>query len=248
MLTSYPSAYTEAIKKLEERFGCPYVIADSFRHKLEAWPKIQANNGEKLMEYADFLQQCEIAFTSVPQLSKLDDIREMKYFSNTLPKHLINKWSTKAGEKNRSTKVYPLFSEYVEFVYSEAILATDSNTSVSAILAAGRQRQRSTPTKDSTVNKTNSSEGSSYSKKPSGSVFGTYKAICHKCPELSNHITADCRLVCKMPQSELLEFISSAKLCKKCLRKGHTDDACNTKRRCRVCKLTNHCSFQHIQI
>ena len=54
-------AYKKAREVLEKRFGDPFAVADSFRDKLEQWPRIPNRDPSALRKFADFLGQCEAA-------------------------------------------------------------------------------------------------------------------------------------------------------------------------------------------
>lgn len=52
------SAYASACEILEERYGNPFMIAKSYRDKLQAWPKIGSKDSFELREFVDFLRSC----------------------------------------------------------------------------------------------------------------------------------------------------------------------------------------------
>ena len=54
-------AYEQARNLLDERFGDPFIVANAFRDKLDAWPDIAPRDGSALRKFADFLRQCNTA-------------------------------------------------------------------------------------------------------------------------------------------------------------------------------------------
>ena len=55
---STEEAYDSAMKILNDRFGNPFIISETFRDKLESWPKVGSNDANALRRLADFLRQC----------------------------------------------------------------------------------------------------------------------------------------------------------------------------------------------
>ena len=112
------SAYIEAKKTLERRFGHPAVVAETFRKKLEQWPKIGPRDGSALREYADFLKTCELAMQSVDHLETLDKQHDNKQLIKVLPSWIQPKWGVKVREyqvKHGDHK-FPPFTEFVRFI------------------------------------------------------------------------------------------------------------------------------------
>ena len=52
------SAYEDALKTLHEEFGRDDLVEDSFRDKLEQYPKIQSKDQVSLKKYSYFLKRC----------------------------------------------------------------------------------------------------------------------------------------------------------------------------------------------
>lgn len=51
-------AYKEAWKKLDQRYGQPFVVQRAFRDKLLKRPKISSKDAEGLRTFSDFLNAC----------------------------------------------------------------------------------------------------------------------------------------------------------------------------------------------
>ena len=92
------SAYVEAKKTLERRFGHPAVVAETFRKKLEQWRKLGPRDGSALREYANFLKTCELVMQSVEDLETLDNQHDNKQLIKFLPCWIHPKWGVKVRE------------------------------------------------------------------------------------------------------------------------------------------------------
>lgn len=58
---------------LEKRFGNRFIIADTFRTKLNQWNKLAANDAEELQQFSNFITQCVAAKEEILELGSLDD-------------------------------------------------------------------------------------------------------------------------------------------------------------------------------
>ena len=63
-------AYLQAKRKLRERFGNPFRIAQAYRKKIYQWPKIGPYDSEGLKKFADFLDNCKTAMQSTEYLKR----------------------------------------------------------------------------------------------------------------------------------------------------------------------------------
>ena len=86
-------AYMKAKKLLSNRYGNPFTVADSYRKKIDTWPKIPPNDASGLRKYSDFLLHCQTAMETIGYLNILNDPNENQKMVRKLPKHLIVRWS-----------------------------------------------------------------------------------------------------------------------------------------------------------
>ena len=233
-------AYQLARRNLEEIYGDPVDICEAFRDKLEFWPQISKNDAKSLRLYSEFLSQCLLTMSSVTELSKLNDPRDMKRLPHVLPDHLISKWSTKAGNiKYRKEEV--TFRDYVEFIKKESFLANSNTTSVNAFMKSSskstsqkKSPQNQSMKNDATALSTQTEEsGSKNQKSTDHKQSGKPKVICHHCGSADSHNTSDCFQLRKLSDSDLLEWIKKEFLCFRCLRKGHGKSKCKVKLECK---------------
>ena len=112
-------AYQEALQTLHDEFGREDMIENSFRDRLEEWPKIANRDQDALKKYSYFLRQCLAAQRTIPKLQVLDDKRENKKFIKALPGWLANRWIYYVAEQEEKGG-FPPFSRYATFVAHEA--------------------------------------------------------------------------------------------------------------------------------
>ncbi|XP_026085077.1 uncharacterized protein LOC113060402 [Carassius auratus] len=68
--------YKDAWRKLDQRYGPPFVVQRAFRDKLSKWPKISSKEAEGLRIFSDFLNACLQATPHVKGLEILSDCEE----------------------------------------------------------------------------------------------------------------------------------------------------------------------------
>lgn len=78
-------AYTEARKKLKERFGHSAILSTEFESKLTNWPKIGNNDAKSMQEFSDFLQQVELATEHIPNLKIFEYSSKLQSLVEKLP-------------------------------------------------------------------------------------------------------------------------------------------------------------------
>ena len=69
---SSDSAYKEARKLLDHRFGNPVHVAEAYKSSLRKWSKIGDGNSSGLQEFSDFLVRCEEAMKTMNSMGDLD--------------------------------------------------------------------------------------------------------------------------------------------------------------------------------
>ena len=84
LLTTVDS-YDEARALLEERYGDPFLVANAFGDKLDAWPKIPIRDGQALRKFTNFLRQCQMAMQTIGGLEILNDNREIRKLVMKVP-------------------------------------------------------------------------------------------------------------------------------------------------------------------
>ncbi|PIK59809.1 hypothetical protein BSL78_03264 [Apostichopus japonicus] len=86
------SSYEEARSLLQERYGNPIVVMDAFRSKLEAWPKIQPNDGLAFVNLATFWVSVKQPFRWWQGSCTLNGSWENRKLLTKLPSWLVTRW------------------------------------------------------------------------------------------------------------------------------------------------------------
>ena len=142
-------AYEEARALLEERYGNQFIVTDAFRNKLDAWPQIPPRDGNSLRRFSDFLRQCKVAITQIPELEVLNDSRENKKLLQKLPDWVVNRWSRIVSMSRKEKGKFLSFAQFVDFISEEAGIASDPVTSLESLKGMmqkdGNNQDKSTP-------------------------------------------------------------------------------------------------------
>ena len=241
-------AYIEAMARLESRFGDPFQVANAFRDKLEKWPKVTNNDSTGLRRLADFLEQCQMAMTTVDGLRILDDEREMRKVLVKLPDWLIARWGRRARDYREEYGRHPPFGTLTSFLQREADIACDPVTSLQALkMNHSKDSHRKEDVKDTKkmYGKTRLSfktETKESPKSKSKAKEGKEKNLkdvkrdpkpCLFCQEA--HLLNECSVFGKKDQKEKEQFIVDHKLCFACLKPGHMSRDCRFRAFCKVC-------------
>lgn len=125
--------FSKAKALLEERYGSEYMIANSFRTKLESWPKIRQFDAVGIRKFSDFLRQCSVAMESVKGLHVLNDERQNQLLLKKLPEWLVTRWGRKAASYRSHNMCFPSFRVFSDFISAEADIMNDPITSVKSL-------------------------------------------------------------------------------------------------------------------
>ena len=233
------TAYQEARIILEERFGHPFLITESFRDKLEAWPKVKLPS--ELRRFSDFLGQCQVAMTCVPGLEILNDCRENRKLLRKLPDWVVRKWSKVVVQ---TVGRYPSFAEFSNFIRSESDMANHPITTMceeKKPFKSQREKARclSTDTKEKPkqqdrTNVRSFKEHTSPVKENTPSVKDYSPKPCFLCSK-TDHQLVSCPEFLAKSLEERKKYVQDNRLCFGCLRKGHRLKDCQRRIRCTTC-------------
>lgn len=229
-----PDAYDLAKSVLKERYGDPFVIAESYRTQLEKWPKVKINDNKGLQKYADFLRQCSAIMATNPQLQILNDVRENQRLVEKLPFMLSSSWNRKIVEIKERDKKFPTFQQFVDFLTREAKILNEPTAPHSAALPEVTTRN-TTPSDRKPRPGTHAKAFNT-----AAAAAQPTKVVCLHCKK--HHSTADCFSLAITDKK--IEFIKEHGLCYKCLKKGHLANVCKVKLTCKKCK-GNHSTVNH---
>ena len=115
--------YETAINRLQERFGAPYRIADSFVESLLNGPVVKPNDVEGLVNFADELVKCQSILGQLQFQSNLDSTDTLKQVAHRMPNYLYAKWVDVAADILANNK-QPRFFDLVNFIKARARVAS----------------------------------------------------------------------------------------------------------------------------
>ena len=233
------TAYQEARKLLEARFGNPIYVVEDYKSKLLDWPQVSEGNSVGLREFSDFLIRCEEAAKSIGAISDLDSTQVLRQVSAKLPSYSGVKWCRHAHDHQTKKEKRISFHELVKFVKEEAELANDPVFSPDALR---RERQKSSG-KEKPVRKPRDTRGSSSTHATSTSSPSVADAprsehpsqakTCLLCD--SNHPVSKCQKFLSKTLEARVEFIRKNNLCFKCFKGGHVSSRCKSSVSCDEC-------------
>ena len=231
------AGYKKARAVLENRYGDDFKIAESFRKKLETWPKIAPVDHQGLQRFSDFLNQCQTAMLQIEDLKYLNDPRELAKLADKLPIHLLRQWQKRCGNFKAERKIFPRFEEFADFVLQQSELANDP------VIHCTRQKQTG-PNKTAKVLATHATpkEENQSSRNRPQRVQQTNK-LCTFC-QSKEHFLARCPQFAKETKERRIEYLKKENRCFKCIRQNHYARNCPRPHKCEVCG-ENHPTCLH---
>lgn len=231
-------AYRQVRRKLQERFSTEQDIAGIFKKRLRQWPALREPDGEKLQEFADFLDHIKSSRTSVKGLYSLDEKEQNESMCQKLPHDIKLKWVEILNQRRMAKQEYPSFSDFVDFVQTQAFTYTNPIMRRQATKFNlksqsdnnGKSGQRPTPPIRSYHTAYVDSQGP---KKP----------YCHFCQN-NNHPISECGEFAKKSYEERMKFVSSNRLCFRCAKHRGLAKDCKGKMVCEICGK-NHVTVLH---
>ncbi len=237
MLLDGDDAYLKAKEMLAKRFGDPFVVATSFRKRLDDWKPIAFNDAIGLRKYADFLVQCEAAMKKISGLNVLNDVQENHKMISKLPKWLSTRWARVVYKSREEEKKFPTFSKFVKFLVTESNIACDPvNIKVGRNNEETKKpflpRQRAEIGTGRRNFATNSEEGNSNNGSPPKNEI-TASNSCQLCK--GTHDLNSCKQFHEMDIQKRKKFAKDKGLCFSCLGQGHLSKQCKQRKKCETC-------------
>ncbi|XP_062848434.1 uncharacterized protein LOC134310729 [Trichomycterus rosablanca] len=227
-------AYNDAWKKLNRRYGQPFIIQRAFREKLSDWPKLQSKDAEGLRDFSDFLNACLQAMPHVKGLDILNDCEENQKLTLKLPDWLATRWNRQVTIALTEGKEFPCFQDFVQFMTLEAEIACNPITSTFALRSSESYNdQRNTKIKRNkasvlntqTLEDSNDHPANQERKKTQCMLCHDTGHYLHKCPEFMSKSLESRRA-----------YVKDNRLCYGCLRLGHGAKECRRRHTCELCK------------
>ena len=209
-------AYERAVGLLDKRYGNTFMVAEAFRDKLLAFPKIQARDNKSLRRFSDLLQQIVIVMDQVKGLDILNDCRENKRLLEKLPDWLLQRWTRIVADHPAD---YPAFERFADFIMKEADIACHPITST----LTGSHRKQDVQERQNAGSRTLASVTKENDLK--------FCLLCKK----TNHDLHSCILFKKNTPQERNTFLMKNGICFGCLTHGHKSKDCKRRSTCERC-------------
>ena len=243
---SSDSAYKEARKLLDHRFGNPVHVAQVYKPSLRKWPQISDRNSSGLQEFSDFLVRCEEAMKTMNSMGDLDSTQTLLQISAKLPSYSGVKWCRHAHEAQTKTKTIT-FSDFVRFVKEEAELANDRIFSPDALkkernktaIANQPRFGRKIRPKSKGID---GASGTSLATRglPIESKIASEKSH-QPCPLCEDQYSVvKCSSFLKKSVDQRSDVIHEKGLCYSCFKRGHMSAGCLGRFTCEECGRCHH--------
>ena len=115
--------YDRAIKQLSDRFGSKHMVAASYIAEIKQGPKVQPNNVEALLEFADSLDTAYVVLSQLDYTSDVNSTDTIGSCVRRLPQYIANKWVDQAAKITLEQYREPQFLDFVNFVKAQASVA-----------------------------------------------------------------------------------------------------------------------------
>jgi len=241
LATNSETAYLEARKLLDRRFGNPEIVAENFKSKLRHWRQISDGDSRGLQDFSDFLIRCEEAMKTMNSMSELNSTQFLMTMSAKLPSYSGVKWCRHAYDLRAKSGCPVSFKDFSAFVKQEAEVANDPIFSPDALK---KERKKTFPNYNSRQRPP--------AEKSTGRTFAsstipeiprtlTQPASYSHCPECNgSHILQKCEKFISASVDERHRMIKTRGLCFRCLRPGHISSKCSSKSSCKECNKHHH--------
>ncbi|XP_070410207.1 uncharacterized protein [Nothobranchius furzeri] len=228
-------AYQDAWKKLNHRFGQPFVIQRAFRERLYNWPRIQSKDAEGLRNFSDFLNACQDAMSHVKGLDILNDCEENQKLVHKLPDWLTSRWNRLATQSLNEKQEFPSFKEFASFLSTEAEIACNPITSLYALHLSDSSTERRN-VRDEKRNKASAFTIQTVANEDEQRLdYQKAKISCILCQD-TTHQLHGCSRFTEMSLIERQTYVKEKKLCYGCLKPGHGAKDCRHRHYCDICK------------
>ncbi|KAK3724970.1 hypothetical protein QZH41_005872 [Actinostola sp. cb2023] len=249
---SSDSAYQEARKLFDHRFGNPVHVAESYKASLRKWPQISDGDGDGLQQFSDFLVRCKEAMKTMQSMDDLDTAQTILQASAKLPSYAGVKWCRHAHEAQTKKKRTVTFRDFAKFVQEESELANDPIYSPDALKRERRKTignparsryNRSSPQANNkpvgfNSNSFATSAARPYKPSPPSQSTAAPSLSCPQCD--GQHALTKCNRFLKSSVDERSETIRAKGLCFGCFKRGHISSKCPSRPSCEECGKRHH--------
>ncbi|XP_043211440.1 uncharacterized protein LOC122375923 [Amphibalanus amphitrite] len=210
--------YERAKQLLEERYGSPLRLIDSYVEKVRAWGRVPPGDVEALDRFALFLTEVLNAMSGVA-MSDFEHPSTLRLIISKLPPYLQDRWLREVDRLGQTERRMARFSDVVGFLTAEVRVRKNPFFGFRPAESNYRTDSSGAPRRHA-VNVTQVTSGSEL-------------ASCVFCG--GSHGVADCRALGSRPWRERRGLLMQHRLCFACARRGHQARLCRKPQRCRVC-------------
>ena len=230
-------AYQGAWATLRDRYGHPFKIQQSFRKKLDNWPRVNPKDVTSLQKFADFLKSCCDAVPYVDGLQVLNDCMENQKMLSKLPEWMVSRWNRVATESLDVAGTFPSFAKFVTFVVKEARVANNPVSSTYAVRSQEGNEKRDTRIHGHEKREVTRGKGTVLVTKAKVNMDNNREYIPKPCSLCSkaDHQLEKCPQFLSKPLEGRKMFVQESRLCYGCLKKGHISRDCRRRLKCEEC-------------
>ena len=222
--------YSEARKRLDNRYGDKFLLAQSYLKKLDQWPVVRGDDVKRLDEFTTFLIGCRNAMLSTDGVKVLDFPSSLRLIVSKLPIYLQDRWARCADAIIHQERVAVTFDRLVTFLEREIRIKLNPLFGKAAIADHTKKTDKS---KGAASQAKKSIMSAATITKPDKVVVSSSQSLCTFCE--FPHSFVDCRKFRKILHKDKLAFLLKHKLCFNCLQEGHRRSECLKKASCSVC-------------
>ena len=222
--------YSEARKRLDNRYGDKFLLAQSYLKKLDQWPVVRGDDVKRLDEFTTFLIGCRNAMLSTDGVKVLDFPSSLRLIVSKLPIYLQDRWARCADAIIHQERVAVTFDRLVTFLEREIRIKLNPLFGKAAIADHTKKTDKS---KGAASQAKKSIMSAATITKPDKVVVSSSQSLCTFCE--FPHSFVDCRRFRKILHKDKLAFLLKHRLCFNCLQEGHRRSECIKKASCSVC-------------
>ena len=193
--------YSEARKRLDNRYGDKFLLAQSYLKKLDQWPVIRVDDVKRLDEFTTFLIGCRNAMLSTDGVKVLDFPSSLRLIVIKLPIYLQDRWARCVDAIIHQERVAVTFDRLVTFLEREIRIKLNPLFGKAAIADHTKKTDKS---KGAASQAKKSIMSAATITKPDKVVVSSSQSLCTFCG--FPHSFVDCRRFRKILLKDKLAF------------------------------------------
>ena len=237
--------YRRAKELLQERFGNPYTITETWIGHVTNGQAIKPHERQKLQDFADELRSCTETLKAMGNSAEINAQSSLVKIISRLPIFLQNKWKQEVRHIRKNYHRNPSIEDVTSFVLEGAEVANDpvyggiTDVQRTSFRSPNQSFVRRSTNYNVLVQQPIRDSVTSNSYRDTPAVYA-----CLKCG--GSHSLFGCDAFKAMRLNDRVTFALEKRLCFNCLRPGHVSSRCGLRRVCSVpgCNM-KHTKFLH---